>query len=524
MANMVNEVFTQIKDLSKNLSASQKVSIMIAVAAVMAVIMVSSIWSNKPQFQIAYSGSTGEDVSAVVNAINGKKIPYRLSIDGMSVSVPSDKIQEVKLLISSQGISAGGGAGFELFDKKNIGMTSFMQRINYQRALQGELARTITQLKEVEHARVHIVMAKESLFAEKEESASASVVVKFKRGRILSQSQINGIAQLVSNGVEGLEIDGVSVIDSSGNVLTRGVKSGLSGVVSNNMELQRSFERGLERKITPMLDKGVGIGNSVVRVSAVMDFEQSEQVEEIFDPDRVVIRSEQRSEENLVDSEGISGGVPGVTSNLGEGGAGGGSASSNASKTSETINYEITKITKKTVAPIGQIKKLSVAVLLNGSYEVTEDGKKTFIPRTDEEIKIYENLVMKVVGFNAQRGDQLEVSSVPFDTTFDASQASVETEGRGNEFWISIARNASIAVVGILFFLLILRPLVKWLVTPVENTMLMEGGPKTVKEMEGEMAAKATYNENGSTRDNVMAAAKNEPELVHNVVKGWIDE
>ncbi len=496
---------------------------MVAVAAVLAGIMLAALWSKKPQYKLIYSGVSGEDVAEVVSILEEKKVPYRLSTDGMSVSVPLEKMQEARLLVAGEGILAGGGSGFEIFDDKKIGMTEFMQKLNYQRALQGELARTISRLSEVESARVHIVMPKESLFEDRREEASASVVIKLKRGRILSQSQISGITQLVANAVEGLEAERVTIVDSRGNILSKGETGGAAEAVLSNHEIQRAFEMEMEKKVLSMLERAVGKGKSIVKVSAVMDFEQSEKVEEIFDPDRVVVRSEQRTQESRSDSEGLPEGVPGVASNLGEGGRGETPGLSSSNKKSETINYEITRVTKKTVSPMGKVQRISVAVLIDGNYETADNGERRYVPRSPEELKTFENLVKRVVGFDSERGDRLEIASVPFEEVGPEVVAAAVSFGDKYGFWISIARNVSIAVAGLLFFLLVLRPLVKWLVTPVESGPLLEGGT-TAAEMEHALLEQRRTEERTRTMESIITTARNEPEVVYNVVRGWLAE
>ncbi len=517
MPDFLNRIVSQLQINIRNLSVSQKVSLMVAVAAVMTVVMLAAVWSKKPDFQPVYSAATSESMTEVVSLLNEKGIPSKLSVDGMTLAVPSDKVPEARLAIAGEGVLSPGGAGFELFDGKQIGMTDFMQKLNYQRALQGELARTISQLSEVDNARVHIVMRKESLFEEQDEGGSASVVIGLKRGRGLSQSQINGITQLVANAVEGVEPGSVTVIDSRGNVLTRGGKGSVTEAMSSNHEVQRAFEREMEQKIAPMLEKAVGQGKSVVRVSAMLDFEQTEKVEEIFDPDGVVVRSEQRSEESASDAEG--GGIPGVTTNLQEGGIGA-AGGSNSNKSSETINYEITRVTKKTIAPQGTLKKLSVALLVDGTYQTNDKGERTYSPRSEDDLKIYENLVKKVVGFNADRGDQITVSSVPFEMVVTEVADEGFLAGKSDAFWISLARNISIALLGLIFFIFVLKPLVNWLVTPPEPGMFIEGAPRTVAEMEAALAGK----ERGASGKASVEDAKDDPEIVHSVVKGWLKE
>jgi flagellar M-ring protein FliF len=540
MANVLFEVSSQAKEVSQALSAPQKISLMIVVSALMGGIILAGIWSKTPSYKPIYSGISGENVAEVVALLENEKIPYKLSSDGTGISVPSEKVAAVRLMMSGDGVLMGGGAGFELFDGKNIGMTEFMQKLNYQRALQGELARTISQLTEVEQARVHIVMPKESLFKEKEAEASASVVVKLKRGKMLRQSQVNGISELVANAVEGMETEGVSVIDSKGNVLTSGRKDGISYGASNNIEIQQAFEKEMQKKVTSMLDKAVGRGKSIVRVSAVMDFERSEKVEELFDPDSVVVRSEQRSVESYNDTEGVPRGTPGVKANILSGGEEAAAASSNSSKKNETINYEVSRTTKTTVSPLGELKSLSVAVLIDGTYETAEGGETKYIPRSEGELKTYETLLKRVVGFNVERGDELEVASVPFETVEGgAEMALFEATGDSKQFWISIAKNISFVLVALIFFIFVIRPLVKWVVTPVEGGLLLEGAPKTVREMEAalaggggaaerEMEAALAGGERSAEKelqiDNSLSSAKSNPDIVHSVIRGWIED
>lgn len=529
MPNFIARIFAQLRELFQSLSISQKISVLIAVSAVIAITMVTAIWSKKPHYQMLYSRLAGEAMSDVVASLDTKRIPYRLSADGMNISVPSDMVQEAKLFVAGEGVLMNGAAGFEIFDGQKLGMTEFMQKLNYQRAIQGELARTISQLKEVESARVHIVMPKKTLFEESSRKATASVVVKLKRGRFLSSSQTNGIVQLVANAVEAMSPANISVIDSDGNVLTKGSKGDVSQTASNNLELQHTFENKLEQKVTSMLDKVLGSDKSIVRVSAVMDFEQSEKFEEIFDPDRVVIRSEQHSVETQANSEGQPGGVPGVASNLLETSAGSSTATFRGSNTNDTINYEITRSTIKSISPSGELRRLSVAVLIDGTYETDGDGNRKYIPRSDEDLAVYTRLIRNVVGLNAERGDHLEVASVPFDSdkdvvVLDLPQPFLEKYQPYISLAKSVVGNLSVALIAILFLLLVLRPLVKWLVKPVETNLLTEGGGKTVTEMEANLLESNEKSETVLRKESIVTAAKGNTDMVQNVIKGWVEE
>ena len=280
----------------------------------------------------------------------------------------------------------------------------------------------------------------------------------------------------------------------------------------------------MEKKVTSMLDKAIGRGKSIVRVSAAMDFEQSEKVEETFDPDSVVVRSEQRSVENYADSEGTPGGTPGVKANILSGGDEA-SASSNSNKKNETINYEVSRTTKKTVSPMGALKSLSVAVLLDGTYETVEGEEPKYMARSKEELKTYETLLKRVVGFNEERGDKLEVASVPFELVKgEAETVLFKDSGDRNRFWISIAKNVSFALIALLFFVFVFRPLIKWIVAPVEGGLLLEGGPKTVREMEAALAGDTGSGKKELHIDSSLSNAKSNPDMVHSVIKGWIED
>ena len=286
----LSDVFEQIKSwpLKRKLSL---VFVFLLSIALMAGIMV---WSQQVDYQVLYSTITQEDAGQVIAKLKEMKIPYK--VEGNVIYVPSARVYELRLELAAQGIPQGGGVGYEIFDKTQIGVTEFVQRLNYVRAIQGELTRTIRQLSEVDQARVHIAIPEKTIFTEKEERPTASVVLKLKAGRVLNQGQVGGIVHLVSSSVEGMQPGNVTVIDNMGNLLS---KAGEGEIIADakHLEYQKSVDKEYENRLQSMLEGIIGRGKAIVRVATKIDFSQVEKTEEKFDPDTIAVRSEQRSQE-----------------------------------------------------------------------------------------------------------------------------------------------------------------------------------------------------------------------------------
>jgi flagellar M-ring protein FliF len=453
----------------KSLSTFQRAVFMLAVGGGLLGTIVLVAWTNRPDYGVLYSNLSQSDAAAVVEKLRDMKIPYRLDAGGHSIMIPSEQIYDMRLQLATSGLPQGGGIGFEIFDRTNFGMTDFIQKLNYQRALQGELSRTINQFSEVESSRVHLSIPKESLFIEEQRQARASVILKLKQGRKLSRSQVQGIVHLVSSSAEGLSPENITVVDTNGRLLSEGgATDPMARMGQSQWEYQTNLERTLEKRVQTMLAKAVGQGSVIVRVSADLDFKQVEATEETFDPDATVVRSEQRSEEKTKGGHARASGIPGVRAELGGQPQAGSGGSSSFQRSNETINYEINHRTRRIVEPTGQIEKLSVAVLLDGTYEkvVGDDGSEAskYIPRTAEEMKRYENIVKKAMGYNADRGDQIEVANVSFQ------RIGVDEEGMGawdhvgrQRMWSGLIRHAVTLISVLLFLFLILKPMVRWL-------------------------------------------------------------
>jgi flagellar M-ring protein FliF len=434
------------------------------------------------------------------------------------------------LTLASEGLPQGGGIGFEIFDRKNFGMTEFVQKLNYQRALQGELSRTIAQLNGVEQARVHLVIPEKSLFKDNEKPATASIVLKMKSNRALRDSEVQGVVHLVSSSIEGMDPEHVTVLDSRGKILTKGGSSDpTSRMTSAMQETQRAYEKNVEDSIQTLLDRIVGGGKSVARVTAAFDFKQVERLEEKFDPESIAVRSEQRTEEKGASTNAATG-VPGVQTNLGRNAATAGGTTGGGSKNDETLNYEVSRSTAKIIEPVGALSKISVAVLVDGKYEApaaVKEGqvaKAKYVPRSPDELQKIETLVKSAVGFNPERGDQLSVQNIPFQDTGEAGAIETATWWN-NPFFISLSKNLMIGVGFLALIMFVIRPLLASLKVGSRTVSLEsfeplgEGGGEQLTAKERAQIASQM-----AEQQSLVEQAKKDPYQVAQILQNWVGE
>jgi len=485
--------------------------------------------ANRTDYRPLFTNLAVEDAGEIIKKLKEAKTPYQITSDGKGILVPADKVYELRLSLASEGLPQGGGVGFEIFDRKSFGMTEFVQKINYQRALQGELSRTISQLNGVEQARIHLVIPEKSLFKENEKPATASVVLKMKSNRSLRDSEIQGVVHLVSSAIEGMDPDQVTVLDSRGKILSAGNGSSdpTSKMTSAMQETQRGYEKNLEERIQSLLDRVVGAGKSVARVSATFDFKQVERVEEKFDPETIAVRSEQRTEEKGA-STSLNSGVPGVQTNLGRNAPPAGNTSGGGSKNDETLNYEVSRSTAKIIEPVGALSKVSVAVLVDGKYELpaaAKDGqvvKAKYTPRSPDEMQKIESLVKSTVGFNTDRGDQLTVQNIPFQDTGEAG--TVDTPAWwSSPFALSLFKNLLIGMGFLALIFFIIRPLLnslKIIRPPVLESFepIHEGVDKL------SAAERAQISMQMAEQQNLIEQAKKDPYQVAQILQNWLGE
>ena len=414
-----------------------------------------------PSLALLFSDLTVEDSSKIVGKLDGMNVPYVLKGDGTMIMVPEDRVLKLLMALAEEGLPSGGAVGYELFDQKEaFGTTSFVQNINQMRALEGELARTIRTIDRVVAARVHLVLPKHELFAREAQEPSASIVLKLRGG--LARGQVQAVQHLVASAVPGLKPARVTVVDEHGTLLANG-----DGPEGDNMlaasldERTTSFEGRMRQQIEQLVGSIVGAGKVRVQVSAEVDFSRLTQNSEIYDPESQVVRSKQEVEQNDESSEQNEGVT--VANNLpqqNQQAANAPGAQSRNARTEETTNYEISKTTRTEIREAGQTKRLSIAVLVDGSYKTGAKGERSYVARTPEEMKQIEALVRSAIGYDEKRGDQVRIENLRFAEFEDF--APQEEEGsllglpRGD--LLRMVETVVLGVVALLVAILVIKP------------------------------------------------------------------
>jgi flagellar M-ring protein FliF len=410
----------QLKRLYEKLNWKQRIGLLVAAAAVAVGIAALTHWNQERDFKPLFTGLAPEDAGALVTKLKENGIDYRLGDSGASILVPSARVAEARLSMASAGLPKSGRIGFELFDKTNFGASDFTEQVNYQRAVEGELERTIMSIREVEQARVHITMAKESIYTESRQPAKASVLVKLRPGSRLSPQTVAAICQLTASAVPDLSVDQVSLVDTDGALLNR-PRRGASGSDSEAseaaLEYRKSVERDLQNKIAATLEPLLGADHFRAGVFADVDITSADQSEEIYDPQKAALVSSQKTEDGPAIA--AASGVPGTASNLPRSTSAPATGSSNYARRTENVSYQTSRIVRHTRLPQGSIKKISLSVLVDHDVRF-QAGKRIVVPPPAEKLKVIRDLVAAAVGVNAERGDQLVVESFPFESTLAA--------------------------------------------------------------------------------------------------------
>jgi flagellar M-ring protein FliF len=490
---------------------------------------------QKENYQTLFAGLSTEDASMVVLKLKEQKIPYKLGAAGTTISVPKERVYDVKLLLASQNSLPGsGGVGLELFDKTSYGMTEFMQNVNYKRAIQGELTRTINQMPEIAASRIHIAIPEKTLFTEREKDTTASVFLKMKRGQSLSKEQVAGIVHLVAGSIEGLKVDNVVVIDSSGKVLHR-AGAGESGVVlsGQQFELQRNVEKRIEESVQSMLDTFLMNSRSIVRASVELNLRKVEKVEEEYLPDKRAVTGEKKSREKAVNGRGKAGGVPGAAANVAAAVARG-SAKQDGGTGDPTLNqveredtstsYEVSKTVRKIVEPFGDIKRISLAVLVDGKYE-TVKGKKgeelKYIPRSQQDLGNIKSLVLRAAGLDEERGDKIEVLNMPFEVENIPEEKGFLGKAENKELVFGLGKYFFYLLIMLSVFLFLLKPIFKIFQKKGEPLPLQQVKDVYVKAPEkGEPAALSGMEKN----QPAITEALRDKALVGSIIREWVKE
>jgi flagellar M-ring protein FliF len=432
----------QLKQLAASLSLRQKISLLGAAAAVILGLWWLSRWNSERDFRPLYTGLAAEDAGAVVAKLRETNVDYRVGENGTSVLVPSEKVAELRLQMAAAGLPKTGRIGFELFDKTNFGITEFTEQVNFRRAVEGELERSVMSLAEVERARVHVTFPKNSVFLESRQPAKASVLLQLRTGARLSPGNVIAIAHLVSSAVESLTPEAVSILDMQGNLLSRPRKS-LSeeeALGEASLDYRQKVERDLLSKINSTLEPLLGPDKFRAGVFVECDFTSGEQSEETFDPTRSVMVTAQRSED--ISGVAAASGIPGTASNLPRPAVRPGSSGAGVTRRTENISYQTSRTIRKVHLPQGTIKRVSISLLVDQHVRWEGSGataKRVVEPPSPEKMKIIRDLVAGVSGFSAERGDQIIVETLPFEpavplNAMPDSEPTVQTPP-GLAFW-----------------------------------------------------------------------------------------
>ncbi len=471
----------QLLNAFRSLGPARILALFVGIAAIIAISGFVINRAQAPDMVLLYGGLNAQETSRINDYLATQNIRSEVRGDG-SVYVPSDRVGALRLQVAGQGLVGGSTSGYELFDSQSsFGTTNFVSNLNAKRALEGELARTIGTIPAVTGARVHIVLPKQNLFSREQVVPSAAIALNLG-ARTLSPEQVTSIAQLAAAAVPNLSNANVTIIDQRGTLLYDGKNQ--NDTVNTSSTLRRSVEKGYEDSIGMMLERVVGAGNAVVRVTADMNLDKLTEQSELYDPQQQVVRSEQTIESNNTSSGGGDGGVTGIAGNTPGGNAGGAvaGASSNEARTETTTNYEISKTVRSVTRNGGDVRRLSVAVLVAGKAPAQAaeggDAAAAYTPLSDEERTRIRTLVETAIGYNAERGDKVEIVDMPFTPAVEPEAVSEPFLTKGQ--MIDLGQYALILAALVVVAMMVVKPALTTLNTALSssngNSLLPQGG------------------------------------------------
>ncbi|MBT7893215.1 MAG: flagellar M-ring protein FliF [Deltaproteobacteria bacterium] len=534
-ADLVTSFQVQFQNFFQNLNTSKKIFLFSALGSVLVGLFAFVYFSQQVTWSPLISGVTQQDAGNIVRKLEEMNIEYVLQPGGNTILVPADSVDKVRLEIASSGIQMGGIAGLELFDENNFGATEFQQRIQYKRALEGELTRLVSQIKSINSARISLALPEKSLFIGDEKHPTASVVLEMANGQRISQKGVLTILNLVSGSISGMMPEDVRVADQSGNLLSKGLTSQSSAEVRDkNYFYQQQVEQRLQQKLVTQLEKITGKDRVEVRVALRMDFDSSEIEEEVVDPDGSAILSEEVDTENSTGSRSIPVGVPGVTSNSPEVRAGASEVAnvSNINKKTKRTNFVNSRKHIKSMKAAGRILRMSASVLLDGHYEYVRNesgeviGSPVYKPRTIDELEKIKQFAMQTLGFEQTRGDTIEVRNMKFKKPLvEVEKLKQQQRETTRKFVIDLIRYVLVGVIIVLLVFMVIRPMVQKLSAKPEDLDLLMGLPTTIGELEGEELEIPTEKETGiPPRDKIIEIARQDPLKTATLVRNWLRE
>jgi flagellar M-ring protein FliF len=525
------------------LSQRQKIAGAAALALVIALLAGVLLWNRAPDYAVLFSNLDERDGGQIIAALTQQNVPYRMSANGSAILVPQAQVHETRLRLAAEGLPKGGLAGFELMDGQKLGISQFNEQVNYQRALEGELSRTVQAIDAVASARVHLAMPKQTAFLRDDQRPTASVMVNLRAGRILDQNQVAGIVHLVSSSVPRMSAEGVKIVNQEGSLLTVQADPLMrAGLNANQLEYVRAMEKAFIERIENILAPMVGKDNFRAQVAADVDFNQVEQTAETYKPNPTpdqAIRSQQTNE--VINPLPGAQGIPGALTNqppvpatapltapaVGAGAGQGAQGVLNANR-SAVLNYELDRNIQHIKQAVGQLKRLSVAVVVNNRSIPAPDGTPSTVPLTDEEIARITNLVREAVGYNADRGDSINVANSEFAAELrepvlpvwkDPDMIDLGKEGLN---WLLVLLVVLLAYFGVI------RPLLRTVVPPKTKPESETAEGEEAEGEEGEEGVRVTLSgeaEGESFEERLERArnlARNDPKMVANLIKEWM--
>ena len=501
----MNEFFqnflTQARDIWGKISPNQRFALFGVTFVTIVGMIALLIWVQRPKYNVLYSWLEEDDARNIVTELEANKIPYQLEQNGSVILIPSTEVPETRLTLAGKGLPRTSGVGYEIFDKVNIGVTDFVQKVNYRRALEGELARSIETIRNVDKVRVHLVIPEEKLFSEDQKKPTASVMLKLRPSAELDQKQILGVTHLVASSIEGLEPENITIVDSYGNLLSMVTAvDPMVKLTAHQLELRQRLEEYLTTKVQSLLNGVLGTGNSIVRISAEIDFKKIDHTTRTFDP-TTAVRGEQR-EENVQTNDQ--------------------EKSSTSTETSIT-NFEVNEIMEHVIQEAGNIHRLTVAVFVNEAFQMIapspgEDPVPTRVQRTQQELDNIALIVQNSVGYDPLRGDQVAINQFEFDTSQVDQERDALEQAERREFWYNVSQKV-LLVISILIFVLFARSLLRSLkILPPKEAA--EEGIETAVPIEEEISLEAQ--KRAQIQEQVLIFAKEKPANVAKLIKTWM--
>jgi flagellar M-ring protein FliF len=543
MAEMNMNTNPSMAQLLMGTPNQQKLGLMVAVAATVALLAGLWMWGQTPDYRVLYANLSERDGGAVIESLQQQNIPYKFAEGGGALMVPADRVHEVRLKMAAQGLPKGGTAGFELMENQKFGTSQFLEQVNFQRALEGELARSVQSMAAVSNARVHLAIPKPSVFVKEKQKPTASVVLSLYAGRTLDEGQVNAIVHLISSSVPDMPAQNVTVVDQNGTLLSAARDGTRQILDATQLKYVRQIELDYVKRIEDILSPITGIQNVRAQVTASLDFTTTEQTSELFKPNQppnqAAVRSMQSTE--ALDGVKTAGGVPGALSNqppvpatapivtpaTAVPATGDNAPAADKTHKAQTTNYEVDRTIQHTKLPTGNIKRLSVAVVLNNRSVTDKDGKVTSTPYTEEEKAQIAALIKEAVGFEEQRGDTLNLLNSAFnETAEELPEIPIWKQTEIIELAKDIVKYLLIA--GGIFFLLfgIIRPAFKSVAEhAAAQEELMAASHEAAAAHGGAgyapMSAASSYDNNLQIAKQL---AKDDPKIVATVVKEWVNK